>query len=543
MNSDDRLSPPAETGTRRFPLPDLLSPVAYPHAVTKLQLRETNLSWVILTGLYAYKIKKAVHFDFIDTTNLARRKELCREELRLNRRLAADLYDDVVAITRDAAGLRIAGQGAVVEYAVRMRQFDPSQEFSALLARGEVQITEMTDLAESLARFHAAAALPPPSQEYQRTNQLNFAVLTALAALRTHATGAADPAELERLTDWTRIYLQAGLERLHLREQSACIRECHGDLHAGNIVRWQGALTPFDCLEFDPKLRYIDVLNDVAFLVMDLVAHGRDDLGACFLNRYLECTGDYSGVPLLPLYAVYRALVRAMVDALGIESDPQRREYFQEHLRTRMSTARDFTLRPRPLLVLMHGASGSGKSWLSERLIGPLAAIRIRSDIERKRLGLALQPTAVETRNQPDDAPGLYELPHTNRTYAHMLECAQQCLEGGFNTIVDASFLNATSRLGFLDLAASRGIDCVILSCRADYAILAGRIEQRRRLHDDPSDADLGVLQGQLRNQEPLSLAERAHCIDIDTAEPEALPATLAAIQAYRGAHIHTVGA
>jgi uncharacterized protein len=515
----------------RFAVRELLTPTAYPHAVSALRLIETHLSWVILTGSLAYKIKKSVRLDFVDATSLAHRYELCREELRLNRRLAADLYVDVVPITRAASGLRIGGHGTPIEYAVRMRQFEASQELSALLACGDVGAEEIAALADRIARFHADAAEPPPNPAFEFTDRLRDAVLGAFATLREHAAGAADPADIEHLTEWSCACLQAAAEQLHLREHSSRIRECHGDLHAGNIVRWHGALTPFDCLEFDPKLRFIDVLNDVAFLVMDLVGHAREDLAACFLNRYLERTGDYSGVPLLPFYAVYRAGVRAMVDAVGIETVPQHQQSFRERLQRRMRTARSFAQRPAPMLLLMHGPSGSGKSFLSEGLIGPLAAIRIRSDVERKRLGLAVEQRPARTGYQQ----GLYESSVTNRTYARLLECAQACLEGGFNTIIDAAFLSRTARTGFLDLAASRGNLCLILACHADAEVLALRLEQRSKQHSDPSDAGLDVLQWQLRNAEPLGPAERRLCIDVRTAEDSALHDALAAIDARRG--------
>jgi len=529
MNRDKRLDGNADDQSRGFAVRELLSPAAYPHAVSGLRLHETHLSWVILTGDFAYKIKKAVHFEYIDTMSLARRLELCREELRLNARLAADLYLDVVPITRDSGGLRIKGSGTVVDYAVCMRQFDSSQELRALLASGDIDVREITALAERIARFHGDAAIAPPSQFFEYTGQMRDAMLGTLSALRSHAVDAAAPAELERLSDWAAQFLHAASERLHLREQTACVRECHGDLHAGNIVRWRGVLTPFDCLEFDPKLRFIDVLNDVAFLVMDLMSHGRDDLGVTFLNRYLECTGDYSGMPLISFYAVYRAVVRAMVDALAIENAARSAPQLRERLRARMRTARELTERTAPLLLLMHGPSGSGKSHFSERLIGPLAAVRVRSDVERKRIGHNDHRVANTGYRQ-----GLYEPGLTNRAYARLLECAQQCIAGGFNTIIDAAFLSHSTRSAFLDLAASSGIQCVILDCKADDWVLEHRLKQRAQDRRDVSDAGPEVLRRQLRDQEPLSDSERASCIEVATSATSALSETLAAIRAVR---------
>jgi hypothetical protein len=192
-----------------------------------------------------------------------------------------------------------------------------------------------------------------------------------LALLLSHLDAQSLP-EMQPLVEWTHDYLDNSLDALRSREQHGAIRECHGDLHAGNIVRWAGRLVPFDCLEFNSKLRWIDVMNDIAFLVMDLTAHDRTDLAFAFLDAYVERTGDYAGFRHLGFYAVYRALVRAMVDSLGAEQSPAHRGELQARMRLRIEAAQTYVDRPRPVLVIMHGLSGSGKSWLSKHLVAPL---------------------------------------------------------------------------------------------------------------------------------------------------------------------------
>ena len=304
--------------------PKDLTAAAFAHPIVRLEVRETHISWVVLTGPFAYKIKKSVRLDFLDASTLERRHDLCEEELRLNRRLADDLYVDVVPIIREAGGLRVGGQGQVLDYAVRMKQFDVAQELPELLARGAVSRTEITDLALRLADFHRQAPSAPASRDFPHTRELHDAVLGNLALLLAHLDDQTLMAEMRAVIDWTHDYLRDSLDGLRSREAHGAIRECHGDLHAGNIVRWAGRLRPFDCLEFDPKLRWIDVMNDIAFLVMDLTARGRADLAFTFLDAYLERTGDYEGLRHLGFYAVYRALVRAMVDTLGAEQSPAR---------------------------------------------------------------------------------------------------------------------------------------------------------------------------------------------------------------------------
>jgi uncharacterized protein len=506
---------------------ELLRASAFPHPVFQLEVRTTNISWVILTGPYAYKIKRSVELGFTDTSTLAKRKHLCEEELRLNRRLAPDLYVDVVAITRDTSGVRVGGNGEIIEYAVRMKQFEASEELSSLLERGTVSAHEMAELAVTLSGFHARAPRASSTADCLHTEHLHQAVLGNLAILVSHLNDDTQLPEMGALIDWTHDFLHGSLARLRQREQSEFIRECHGDLHARNIVRWDGRLIPFDCLEFDPKLRWIDVMNDAAFLVMDLLSHGRKDLAFAFLNAYLEQTGDYDGVSLLPFYAVYRALVRAMVDSIGAEQDLRHREEFRQRLRMRVKTAAAFISAPPPTLIIMHGPSGSGKSLLSERLAAELGAVRIRSDLERKRLaGIPATGMRADGVDQ-----GLYAPQFNHRTYARLLEGAEGCLQGGLNVIVDASFLASENRRLFQDLAAQRGLRYVIVSCEADRQLLIKRVEYRRQQRLDPSDADVAVLDRQLQNMRPLRADERSHVVVVDTSQARAYERAVAAIR------------
>lgn len=514
------------TPARRL-VEELLTPTAFPHPVQELRLRETPLSWVILTGPFAYKIKKPLHLEFIDTLELATRRRMCEQELQLNRRLAPDLYIDVVPIARHLGAVHMGGPGEPLEYAVKMREFAEADELRSLLDSGGVCVPEILDLAERLAVFHRGAPVAPMRRDDGPTELLHDAVLGNLATLLAHLGDAMGLDDLSPLIDWTHDQLQALLPRLRLRESQGYIRECHGDLHAGNIVRWQGHLIPFDCLDFDPHLRWIDVLNDVAFLVMDLVSHDRSDLAYGFLNRYLEVTGDYDGADLVPFYAVYRALVRAMVDALTAEAEPARRPAAQDRLRRRVNTAAYFMRPPvPPRLMLMHGLSGSGKTWLSKRLVLSLGALRLRSDVERKRL----PPSVPSSAAAPGSEQGFYGPDATHRTYARLLACAEKCLAGHFNTIVDAAFLDRSVRRLFEELASRRHVSLVILSCNADQDLLMQRVAQRTAGHADASDADLDVLHWQTLHCNALEASEQPHVVQINTAEQHVVEHTLAAL-------------
>lgn len=503
-----------------LPIQQLLDPAAYSHPIESPRLLETHISWVVLTGPFAYKIKKPVSYDFIDASTLELRKHYCEEELRLNRRLAADLYLDVVPIALVDGRLRVNASGAEpIEYAVRMRQFDTGVVLANLLDQQDVRPQEIIELARLLAHFHLDAPRSPGDATPKCTEGLFDAVLetSELLAAQNPETGSAD--QLARILHWIRA-LSCELEpTLQARERDQYVRECHGDLHAGNIVRWRNALLPFDGIEFNPDLRWIDVMNDAAFLVMDLVSRGRSDLAMTLLDSYLEITGDYCGVRLLPYYATYRALVRAKVDALAIQQSHAHSESLQERFHRRLQTAAHWMNRPHPTLVLMHGLSGSGKSWLSERLVAALPAVRVRSDVERKRLRLDNTKAALYTP----------EMNH--RTYARLAECAESCLQAGLNVIVDATFLERADRDLLRGVARRLRTNFAIVTCQASEATLRAQVQERVLAGSDVSDADEDVLTHQLHHLTPLSIAECHNVVIARTREPRVVERTVAAIR------------
>lgn len=512
-----------------FDVTRLLTPTAFAHPVGELKLVETHLSWLILTGLFAYKIKKPLRLDFIDAATLERRHYLCNEELRLNRRIATDLYVDVLPITEERGHLRIGNGGEPVEYAVRMRQFDTSDELDHLLDTNTVSVLEIGDLAERLANFHAYTPVAAANTDTAYVERTFDIVLGNLAGLVAQMEQGGTTAPVARAARWLQERLESERTTLERRATSGHVRDCHGDLHSGNVVRFNHRLLPFDCLEFNEQLRSIDVLDDLAFLVMDLSGHGRDDLAFVLLSRYLEHSGDYAGLQLVPFYAVHRALVRARIDALSMQAMPQRAAEFAARLQRRLRGADHWSTLRQPVLVLMHGVSGSGKSWLSERLVPALPAIRIRSDLERKRLaGSAAQQNATA-----EFQSGIYSPQFSHRTYAHLCEAAETALRSGFNVIVDAAFLDAADRDLFRGLARRLGVQMAIVACSAEPQVLAKRIEDRARCGGEVSDANRNVLAQQLRQLQPLSGAEQAHVIAVNTQDGNALDLATSALRSH----------
>jgi len=492
------------------------------------RLLQTHISYVLLTGQYAYKIKKAVNLGFLDFSTLELRRFYCEEELRLNRRYAPDLYLDVVAIGGTAQAPVLGGPGPAIEYAVRMREFDQETLASRLLARGELMPADIDALAGRLAQFHAACTPtgseggPAPARSILQPARDNFSAILQLPG------EALDRAEVERLRAWTESEFTRLLPLFRQRQAGGFVRECHGDLHLGNIARIAGELTFFDCIEFSADLRWIDVINETAFLVMDLHAHGRPDYGHRLLNAYLEHTGDYAGLALLRFYVIYRAMVRAKIAVLRArqEGEAQGRNALEEASRY-VALATAWTQPARPALILTHGLSGSGKSTVTQGLLQAIGAIRVRSDVERKRqAGL---PAQAGSGSQP--GAGLYAGAVTEATYRHLLDLARGIVGAGFPAIIDATFLQRAQRDAFRDWAGAHGVPCAILSLQAPEAVLRERIQRRAGAGQDASEATLAVLDRQLASRQELGADELAATVSYDAARPitEARSAALGA--------------
>ena len=501
----------------------LLRPEAYDHPVAAVQLLETHISWVLLTGTYAYKIKKPVNLGFVDFSTVERRAALCQEELRLNRRLAPDLYCDVRPIHGPPHCASFHGDGPVIEMAVRMHQFRQEELLPAVLEAGlppEALVLLFEELATRLAHFHGAAGVAgaaPPGEAAERVREPAIANLEALERCL-----GPDP-RLASLRAWTE---QEAVRLAPLFEQrldDGRVREGHGDLHLGNMVLRHGRIEVFDCLEFSLRLRWIDVISDLAFLVMDLQQRGQPELGGRVLDRWLEVSGDYGALAAWPWYRAYRALVRAKVAVLRLaqpEVSSAEQSALQHDLAAYLELALASIEPPRPTLVLMHGVSGSGKSHLAARLAQRLGWLHIRSDVERKRL-FGLWGGDAQARFSGD----LYRQEVSEHLFAVVLpQIAQAALTGGLSLLLDATFLQRRERQRFHGLAVRLGVRFVLLDCRCPLELAERRILQRQAIGADPSDADFAVLQRQLASREPLAQEERASVLAIAMGSDEQGP-------------------
>lgn len=489
----------------------------FPH---RSRMEETHISWVLLSGHDAYKIKKAVDLGFLDFSTLEKRHFYCTEELRLNRRLAPDLYLDVVAIGGSPEQPVLGGEPAI-EYAVHMRRFPRAAMMDLLLADGHITTAHIDKLAATIARFHAA--LPPAAADapFGSPEVIEEAVLENFAQLAPSLAASADLALLEKVRLASALEFAACGPLFRQRKADGCVRECHGDLHLGNIVLLDDAPVPFDGIEFSATLRWIDVISEIAFTVMDLMQRGRPQFAWRFLNAYLEQTGDYGGAGVLRYYLAYRAMVRAKVAAIrAAQEDAAQAQEELAACRSYLALAHDCLARRRPALIITHGLPGCGKSTFAQLALERLGAIRIRSDVERKRLfGLA---ALADSRSQVGG--GIYGEEATRRAYERLHELARGLLAAGFPVIVDAAFLRHAERENFRMLAQAMNAPFAIASVQADEAVLKERLARRRSRADDASEADAGVLQVLQAAQEPLQEEEKSCAVTfVNNGDAEAL--------------------
>jgi len=494
---------------------------------------QTHISIILLAGADAYKFKKPLQLDFLDFSTLAARRHFCEEELRLNQRTAPAIYLAVLPVLGPVEAPRLGrpecaeDADAALEWVLHMRRFDEHQVLDELEARGACNAGLIDPLAGCIARFHQGLLAEPrctPPLPLGRPEGVRHWAQDNFQSLRTLADAPWQP-EVAALAGWTEQRYAELLPLMRERHASGWVRECHGDLHLGNLALIDGLPVAFDAIEFNAELRWIDVISDLAFPVMDLLVRGRDRWAWRLLNGWLEQTGDFSGVALLPWYMVYRALVRAKIALIQAGQEPAEQ---QATLLARARAHLDLALRlsavPAPRLVVVCGLSGSGKSTVAQTVAEQLGAVRLRSDVERKRL-LGLTPlqrpvgdaAAGNTADAGVPAELLYSAQATERTYARLLNLAQGLLSAGVSVVVDAACLREHERRTLLDLAAPLRVPALLLRCTAPAEVLRQRVADRQQRNDDASDAGPAVLERQLAFEEALSAPELAQAWVLDT--------------------------
>jgi aminoglycoside phosphotransferase family enzyme/predicted kinase len=493
---------------------------AYSHPVEKVEVRQTHISVVFLAGPYAYKVKKPVNLGFLDFSTLEKRHYFCEEEVRLNRRLAPRIYHGVVPLVRSATGLKVEGSGAVIEWAVKMERLPEDATLEKRRQRGEVNFELMQCLARTVASFHARAERGENLSSFGR-----FEVVANNARENFDQVAPQVGTTIsQRVFDRLRALSEETLARLRPLIESRAARgiprDTHGDLRLDHVYLFPDRKPPddlviIDCIEFSERLRFADPVADMAFLVMDLVFHGRKDLARAFSEEYFRAAGDEEGCALLSFYLSYRADVRGKVEGFKLLE----KEISEAERAAALTKARGHWLLAlgeleepdqRPCLLLVGGLPGSGKSTLARSLTERAHFSLIRSDVVRKELA----EIPIETPTPLSMRQAVYAPERTERTYAKCLRRAENLLFEGERVLVDATFVEERRRRDFFDLAARLAVPTVFLCCQATPEVVQGRLEHR---NNDASDADWSIYQLAAQRWEELTSLSRPLTLVLST--------------------------
>ncbi len=511
---------------------------AYDHSVENISLIETHISWIILTGQFAYKIKKAKDFGFYDAKRLEQRIEYSKEELRLNRRLAPELYlgisriqgpKDKAKIMNEQLNGSIPKNDKLVDVAIKMHQFPNTQILFNKLKEEEIETKKIIDFSTKISTLHVNSAPIDLQNNFDNIKFIRDAAEKNLEVIEETNSSEYINSFIEQHRKWLKMEFTRLKPRFKKRLTNGSTRECHGDLHTQNIyLNNSQELIPFDAIDFNKNLRWIDPVSEISFLFMDLKVQKQNKFASVFINKWLEDTGDYSGLDLLPWYIAYRSLVRAKVICIKLEQINQNyknksisynsiRE-LKSLLKKYINEAVYIEKGKSPGLILMHGLSGSGKSYLSKILTNRLMAIRIRSDIERKRLFGKLEFQKVNKcgilpLDSTTDYPLLIGDPYKQEVSAWLFNdwipsLVKGCIKSKLPTIIDACFLKVSDRKPFIDLAKKEGIGISIISCECSDNIANERIEKRIRDNNDPSEAGNEIRKLQKQWIEPFNTFE-----------------------------------
>ncbi len=489
-------------------------PSFYDHPVEEVELIETHISWVFLAGDFAYKVKKPVNYGFLDFSTLAKRRHYCQEELRLNRCFAPQLYLEVKQIGGSLIAPAMDKKPAL-EYAVKMRRFPQNCQLDRMLAAKQLHARHITEFATKIAELHQLASSAEAEEVYGTPSSVIVPLLENFKQIRPFMRGSNASEQLAKLEQWTRESFENLKPALRQRKAKGFIRECHGDVHLANMAWVDNQPLLFDCIEFTENLRWIDVINDIAFLIMDLDDREQAKLGWHFLNSYLQENGDYQGLALLNFYKVYRAMVRAKVICLRLAQghlNERQRSQAEKLFQSYLDLAEHYTLSQATPLIITHGLSGSGKTIFATQLATVHGGVHIRSDIERKRLhGLA----ATAESESPIDG-GIYSEKAFADTYSRLRDIAGMVLRSGSPAIVDATFIRQQQRELFSRLAEELHVPLIILDFPLTEGELRRRIEQRvLGTTKDASEATVEVLDYQLEHEEPLTTVEKPLAIKV----------------------------
>lgn len=494
---------------------NLLRSSSFPHSAERLELLQTHISWIILAGDYAYKIKKPVTLEFLDFSTLGKRKTTCQKEIELNRRFAPQLYIGVVPITGTKENPVVEGDGIAIEYAVKMHRFADSELAARMAEGGKITPKIARRLAVTIASLHQH--LPPykASSSLGTPNAFFLALRKNIEQLESFDLPPFHHNRIKIVSEWLQSQFDNLFPLMETRLAGGRVKGCHGDCHLGNIIVHRDKVILFDCLEFNDEFRIMDTIAEAAFLWMDMRMRKMVSLSHSFINDYLEYSGDYEGLRLLKMYACHYAMVRAKACLIkkAESGSVVNKSSLSKQFSPYVDIAINYALTSSPKLILMNGFSGSGKSKVAKRICEKIGAIRIRSDVERKRLS-GLSPEEKSDGN-------IYSRNMSCLTYTQLLEHSKFVINSGFNCVVDATFLSQESRRSFVNLALSTRTHLQIVGCTASDREIRRRLWRRNTMENDASEADVSVYLAQKDRQENFDRNEQGFVIEVNTERDE----------------------
>ncbi|MCG6982814.1 MAG: AAA family ATPase [Deltaproteobacteria bacterium] len=508
----------SDTNRQTLILSALRNPDFYPHPVSTIQVEETHISRVFLTGDFVYKIKKPVDFGFLDFSTLEKRRHYCKQEISLNRRLSKEVYLEVVAITREGTGYTLNGSGEPVEYAVKMQQLPRERTMLELLRRGELSPGMLKGLGQVMTRFYQTAERGVKIDKMGSREMIWVNIEEDFVQTSPFVPAILERVKFSEMHRKVRTFLDEKRELFDRRRETGCIRDCHGDLRLGHIY-FVDTIQIIDCIEFNDRFRYGDVASDLAFLAMDLDYTGFPDVAQNLLTAYARLADDPEIFLVLDFYKCYRAHVRCKVECLRHRSgDLQEREArvtkarAQSYFELAYRYADNFAIQT---IWIVCGLSGSGKSTIAAELATRLNVRWHNSDVVRKKLfGLSPEESVVVPFGQ-----SIYGPAATEQTYEQLLLEAKKDLSRGRSVIVDGTFGKLPHRKLACNLAVEMGVNIIFIECRCGLTLLRQRLTEREE-EKSVSDARLQHLEEQNRAFETLNeLPESLH-LSINTDQP-----------------------
>lgn len=496
----------------------MADPTFYPHGVSLLERRDTHISTVFLTGRWAYKIKKPVDFGFLSFADLDSRRHFCDREATLNQRLSHGVYHGVVPIWRDRRGRFHPGPGGdPVEYAVKMRQLDERESLLWRLESRCVSSADMEKLGSLLADFYESSARNREIDQYGHPDVIAFNMEENFFQIAPFVDGLLGPEGFELIRQVSRAFFLSHGSLFDRRLEAGRIRDGHGDLRCDHIYFCNG-IQVIDCIEFNDRFRYGDVISDLAFLHMDLEHRGAHDLSLRLLSAYADRADDFEIYALLDFYAAYRALVKVKVACLrsaepsgAVEQEVLKMEA-GSYLRQACRYALQFS---RPTIGVVMGLPASGKSSLGEVMAERLSSTLLQSDLIRREIG---GRRAHEGETVPYGS-GIYQRPMRQRVYARMLSLAQEQVKQGRSVLLDATFSRQRWRDEVRQLASDLDTNLVFYECVCPEEAIRVRLVEREG-QDGPSDARLRHLPQMVRDYEPPTELEAVQHVRVDTSLP-----------------------